>query len=93
MIFKGQDLKVEIDTGIDLTGGTAVIRYRKPNGTKGEWSAQIDDTIVYYNATPEDLDDVGLWKLQAIVDVSDKVYKSKIVYQRVNRPLVAPPES
>ena len=90
MIFNEQDLKIEIDTGVDLSGGSAVIRYRKPSGTKGDWASDIDETIVYYNATPSDINEVGLWKLQAIVTISDKVYKSKIVYQRVNRPLPAP---
>jgi len=61
--------KLTLNTHIDLTGATVTdIKYVKPNGVTGEWNGTVvEGTKIEYQVTHGDLDDVGLWKFQAVV--------------------------
>ena len=69
-IYESQTLfSVILDTTVDITGASsATIKYEKPDGTKGVWEGSIYDTTkVKYDIEEGDLDDVGIWKVQAVV--------------------------
>ena len=64
--------EIILDTGQDLSTATSLkIKYRKPNGTTGEWAAsQVsgDSTKMKYVTQEGDLDVAGTWELQAYVE-------------------------
>ena len=69
-IFINQSqLKIRVNTGINLSGATCTIRFKKPNQTKGEWPATIVDVIAgiieYQVDNPKTLDVSGVWKARA----------------------------
>jgi hypothetical protein len=70
-IFINQNLlQIRLDTKIDLTNAaTMEIRYRKPSGTTGAWSAARygSTTQIYYDLSATELDEVGLWTLWSYV--------------------------
>jgi hypothetical protein len=52
--------------GIDITGAQELlIKYKKPSGETGEWSAESEsdsEGIIYYDLLePSDLDEAGKW--------------------------------
>ena len=65
MIFKGQTVTLELDTGRDLTGWEGFILYKKANGNEGEWTGSISGTTVSYDIAEGDIDVAGVWKVQA----------------------------
>jgi len=72
-IYKGQGLlRFEFDTeNTDISGGTAVIKYKKPSGTAGQWTGIIDGTIIKYQVTDNlTIDEAGDWKFMPEVTVS-----------------------
>jgi hypothetical protein len=77
MIFNTQGyLSIVLDTNVDLNAVSATalaIKYRKPSGATGSWSASIhQSTKLIYNFANSDLDEVGLWKAQAFFTVAGK---------------------
>ena len=75
-IFKNQDyLRVELYTGIDITGATALIKYSDPNGDEGSWTATISDesngTIYYDLLVGDTLGISGTWIFWAHITFSD----------------------
>ncbi len=62
-------IDITLDAEIDIsTATTHEIRYKKPDGTKGAWTATIvDDTTLQYITESGDLDYEGEWKLQIYV--------------------------
>lgn len=80
-IYKNQTaLVLRFDTGIDLsTASAAVIKYIKPDGTAGQFSAVLDSpttdgTISYTVASSTDLDQSGYWKMWAYVTFGGTTY-------------------
>jgi hypothetical protein len=73
MLYNGQSLlSITLDTGIDLSTATELfILYRKPDGTKGQWTAtQFETTKVDHALNEaEKIDLIGLWKFQAYVKI------------------------
>ena len=71
--YVGQDnIQIRLETGQDLTGATCLIKYKKPNGETGSWSATIDtsdddNSIMYYNVEAGDIDVNGIWYFWAYV--------------------------
>lgn len=93
MIFNTQGyLSIKLDTGVNLSavGATDLaIKYKKPSGATGTWSASITETTkLVYNFTNTDLDEVGLWKAQAFFKVSGKNALCDIVTFDVTQKLV-----
>jgi hypothetical protein len=67
-------VEIRLDTEIDLKDfDSAKILYEKPSGATGEWAANIDGTEVVYIVKPNDIDEVGLWTLQAQIQAFDSV--------------------
>jgi hypothetical protein len=63
--------KILLDCVEDLTGFTSgKIKYIKPSGEPGEWTAVRDGTGIYYiTVTVDDLDEEGNWCIQSYVEI------------------------
>jgi len=75
-IFKGQSaLRITLKTFINLEGiECAVIRYRKPNGKSGEFSAAVGDTangVIFHECIEGDIDVSGWWSFWAFITFAD----------------------
>ena len=72
-IYKNQTaLRISLDTNITLAAGdSAIIKYKKPDGNTGSWSAIIDTPNVYYDiVSSSDLDQDGTWIFWSYVTFS-----------------------
>lgn len=74
--FVGQtNLRIELDTEVDCSGATVLIKFIKPSGAEGNFSASIDGvdpTLIYYDIQDtDDLDIPGDWRFWAHVTFSD----------------------
>jgi len=59
---------IELDTGVSLAGATVLeIKARKPNGAAVTWTATASATKVRYTTLAADIDQHGMWLLQASV--------------------------
>ena len=75
-IFKGQTaLRLTLKTFTDLEDViSAVIRYRKPNGTTGEFTAAVGDTakgVIFHEVIEGELDISGWWVFWAFITFAD----------------------
>lgn len=62
--------KIVLNVGVDISAATTrQIKYEKPDGTTGYWTAVEESTtsISYTTTAATDLDDKGNWKLQAYI--------------------------
>lgn len=70
-VFKGTiGQKIILNVGVDIsTATTRRIKYLKPDGTEGYWSAAEESTtsISYTTTAATDLNIAGTWRLQAYV--------------------------
>mgnify|MGYP006279449747 CR=1 FL=1 len=78
---------LRLTSSVDLSAATsAAIKYRKPSGATGEWSATIyDSTGVQYVVQDGDLDESGQWTLQGYVTMPGWSGHSKAVRVTVGR--------
>ena len=76
-IFKGQTkLQIKLTVEQDITEAIqTVIRYKKPSGARGEWTATPADPatglLKYEPASSATLDECGQWTIWAYVQFSD----------------------
>ena len=75
-IFNGQDqLRIRLTTSVNITSATVLqVRYRKPDGTLGNWTATEEDPtngIIFYDVQSGDIDLAGKWRFWAFVTFSD----------------------
>jgi hypothetical protein len=75
-IYKGQSaLRIVLKTYINLDGiGGAVIKFRKPNGKQGEFSAGVSDAaqgVIFHECIEGDIDISGWWVFWAFVTFAD----------------------
>lgn len=76
-IYIGQTrLDILVNTYFDLTGAsTALIKYRKPSGTAGQWTATIEDTakgiLKYTIQNSTTIDEAGTWVIWSHVTYPD----------------------
>ena len=75
-IFKGQTaLRIALKTFVDLEGiESAVIKYRKPNGSKGELAAAVGDTengVIFHECIEGEIDISGWWAFWAFITFAD----------------------
>jgi hypothetical protein len=76
-IYKTQDyLRIKLSLLHNLSNASsAKIKYKKPDGTTGEWTAIIEDKkkgVIYYDLPQgSPLTDAGAWTLWAYVAFSD----------------------
>ena len=73
-VFNGQTLlELQLDTKYTLAAATNIkVLYKKPNGTKGEWAATADGTVIKYQLQNNDVDVPGIWEVQAYFEVSGR---------------------
>lgn len=82
IVVVGQDLKVILDVGEDITTATLKMIYRKPNeSTENEVDATLyETTMMYYDVADTVLDTVGRWLFRAKWIAADgKIYFGKVV--------------
>lgn len=75
-IFKGQSaLRITVKTFIDLEGITsAAIKFFKPNGTVGEFSAAVGDVangVIFHECIEGEIDVSGWWVFWAFITFAD----------------------
>jgi len=75
-IFKGQTaLRITLKTFTDLEDAfSAVIKYRKPNGIKGEFQAAIGNVekgVIFHECIEGEIDVSGWWTIWAFVTFAD----------------------
>jgi hypothetical protein len=75
-IFVSQTaLRITLKTFVDLEGIiSAVIKYRKPDGTMGEFSAAVSDIangIIFHEVIEGEIDVSGWWAFWAFVTFDD----------------------
>lgn len=65
-----------LETGVDLAEANAqdiAIKYESPSGRRGQWAADIYETTkIIKNFDNTDLEEFGLWKVQAYFTVEGK---------------------
>lgn len=87
--YKQTALTITLDTNLDLTNASsAKIKYRKPNGKIGEWTAVIDSPAttgtISYAVQVGDLDMIGDWRFWSYLTFSDgTIAQGESVVQRV----------
>ena len=75
--YKAQSaLRITCTVGVNITGASVTqLRYKKPSGTTGSWTAQVSDAtagIIYYDlAEPSLIDEAGLWTFWGYITFSD----------------------
>ena len=75
-IFKGQSaLRITVKTFTDLEGIiSACIKYRKPDGSAGEFPAGVGDVskgVILHECIEGEIDMAGWWALWAFITFSD----------------------
>jgi len=75
-IFKSQSaLRIILKTFCDLDGIiSAVIRYRKPDGITGEFTAAVNDVangVIFHECIEGEIDVSGWWAFWAYITFSD----------------------
>lgn len=81
-------LTIYLDTGIDLTSATVTkIKYIKPNGVTGEWTATVSGTALTYDVSNTDIDVSGTWQFQAYIEIGGEIGRGEIVTQTFNKPI------
>jgi hypothetical protein len=75
-IFKGQSaLRITVKTFTDLEDSTsAVIKYRKPDGSAGEFGAGVGDTakgVIFHECIEGEIDMAEWWVFWAFITFTD----------------------
>jgi hypothetical protein len=75
-IYAGQSaLRITVKTFTDLEGiVSAVIKYRKPDGSAGEFNAGVGDVakgIIFHECIEGEIDMAGWWVLWAFITFGD----------------------
>ena len=59
---------IKVDIGSDVTGATVhKIKLIKPDGTIGEWDAEVSTQYLQHTTVDGDLDQIGEWVAQSFV--------------------------
>lgn len=88
-VFLGDTVVLRVDCGLDVSGFALLqIRYRKPDGVVGCWTANLcpaDNECISYTTLVDDLDVAGKWKIQSYISGGGQVLHGKwdqfIVYE------------
>lgn len=90
-VFKNQSLlSIILDTkNTDLASATVKkIIFKKPKGQKGEYVATVvDETKLRYDFQPGDIDQAGMWKFQAHIEIGGKVGLGEVFSQYFEEPV------
>jgi len=74
-------VKIILEVGTDITSATTrKIKYRKPGGDSGSWTAiqESSISISYTTTAATDLNEAGRWRLQAYVVTPSWTLSGKI---------------
>ena len=91
-IYEGDiGTKIRLNAGSDITSETTCnINYIKPDGTTGQWTAEVEDTNYAYHTTiKDDLDVVGVWQVQLYVVLTSWTGHGEIASFQVHKPLAS----
>jgi len=83
-------VKITLDTGdTDITGASVLkIKYKRPDGETGEWTALAEGTDkIYYITEANDLSKIGVWELQAYVEIGTFKGHGEIAEFKVYQPI------
>lgn len=84
-IYVDDTPRIELDLLTDLSTSTVQnILYKKPDGTEGTWTADIEYTKLYYQSVAGDIDQAGKWLLQAYVELPFWTGKSETVFMIIS---------
>jgi hypothetical protein len=85
----GAIIGVDLAGTVDLAIATATsIKFRRPDGTEGAWTGAVSGEIVQYTTVDaDDLDQSGVWYLQATFVLPTWTGSSKVTSIRVGRVL------
>jgi len=84
----GTVIKISLTGDIDISTAVATaIRYRKPSGATGEWPSTIVDNSLEYLTQAGDIDEAGVWSIQAFFDLTTWQGTSKVESITVGRSL------
>ena len=91
MITIGQDYRITLDTGINLTGATVhTITYLSPNGTTAALGGTIYQLTKLYADVPAATNNLaGKWLFRCNITLAGLVYTSETIFVNV-RPLWHP---
>jgi len=70
LYYLDEGVKIILNVGVDISDSTAQkIKFKRPNRTSGLWDAErASSTSISYIIQEDDLNYVGIWKLQAYVE-------------------------
>ncbi len=72
-VYVGQSLRINVEMGADITGGTCLVKYKKPGFVTGSWPATISDGptgAMFVDVTP---DTKGHWTMWGHATVGSNV--------------------
>lgn len=79
---------ISVDVGSDITGATThVIKYIKPDGESGQWTATVSTQYLLYTTVDQDLDQIGEWTVQAFVVTASGSWHGETTRFEVQRPI------
>lgn len=90
-LFINQELlTISLETFRDDLGDAEVKRilYWKPDYTKGFWDATVSGTKLTYDLQLGDIDQVGVWKFQAYIEIDGLRGPGEIFNHRFNKTLL-----
>ncbi len=89
--FVGETVKIVLKTGIDLSGYADLrMRFRRPDGTTGEWISSVsgtNTTWMEYTTLTGDLNVAGLWAVEAFAADTGILLRGKPVDFMVYLPI------
>lgn len=76
---------IDLDAGEDISTATSLkIYYTKPSGATGFWTASLQGTSqLRYTTDSNDIDEAGVWTLQALVANLSGSWRGESVKVRV----------
>ena len=85
----GAIIGIDLAGTVNLAAATAVyIKYRKPNGDEGTWTGTVNGEIIQYTTTAAtDVDQYGVWIMQATFELPTWSGSSKMVAIPVGKAL------
>lgn len=79
-VFAGHSKLLQFDSGIDLTAmPTKLIRYKKPDGTTGQWNATLDGISVLVKQVTDEFNQLGIWELQGFAAAGSTSWHGDVV--------------
>ena len=88
-LFKGQDFRLTLNSGIDLTGNTLLqILFKTPTGKVGAWTTTQILNSAFHDVTSTENNEGGEWRYQLYTEISGKKYFGEIVKKIVLETIV-----